>query len=244
MGLFKRCNKEKRAIDMQRLPAHIGFIMDGNGRYAVSRGMPRNYGHKEGVQALKRVIEASFDLGIKVVSFYMFSTENWKRPQQEIDYIFSLAKNFKNEVLGEYVEKGIKVVTMGDLSKLPLDLQDSINELVEETKNNDKMIVNIGLNYGGRSEIIRACNNIIADGHKEVSEELFSEYLYTKNLPDPDIIVRTSGEMRVSNFMLYQLAYSEMIFPKKHWPEFDKGSLEEIIVEFQGRNRRFGGLKA
>ena len=137
-----------------------------------------------------------------------------------------------------------KVVTMGDLTRLPVDLQESLAELVNDTKDNDKMIVNLGLNYGRRDEISRACNQIIADGVKTVDKETFKSYLYTNALPDPDIVVRTSGEMRVSNFMLYQLAYSEFIFPKKHWPEFGKKDLEGIIIEYQGRDRRFGGLKS
>lgn len=244
MKIFKKRKSTERQIDMSRLPGHIAFIMDGNGRYATSRGMPRTYGHKQGLEALKKVIEASYNLGIKVVSFFMFSTENWKRPKDEVDYIFSLAKEFKGEMIDDYVNKGVKVTTMGDLAKLPQDLQESLAELVEKTKNNDKMVVNLGLNYGGRDEIIRACNKLIADGVKNVDAETFKAYLYTAELPDPDIIVRTSGEMRVSNFMLYQLAYSEFIFPHKHWPEFDKNELEKIIIEYQGRDRRFGGLKS
>ena len=242
MGFFKKKIKQ-RQIDMQNLPTHLAFIMDGNGRYATSRGMPRNYGHKKGLEALKRVVDACYELGIKVVSFYMFSTENWKRPKEEVDYIFSLANEYEEGSLDEYRDKGIKVVTMGDLSRLKDDVRENLLKLVEETKGNDKMIVNLGLNYGGRDEIVRACNNIIKDGVKVVDQQIFGTYLYTNNLPDPDMIVRTSGEMRVSNFMLYQLAYSEMYFPKKHWPEFDKDSVIDVIAEFQGRNRRFGGLK-
>ena len=242
MGFFKKKIKQ-RQIDMQNLPTHLAFIMDGNGRYATSRGMPRNYGHKKGLEALKRVVDACYELGIKVVSFYMFSTENWKRPKEEVDYIFSLANEYEEGSLDEYRDKGIKVVTMGDLSRLKDDVRENLIKLVEETKGNDKMVVNLGLNYGGRDEIVRACNNIIKDGVKVVDQQIFGTYLYTNNLPDPDMIVRTSGEMRVSNFMLYQLAYSEMYFPKKHWPEFDKDSVIDVIAEFQGRNRRFGGLK-
>lgn len=242
MGFFKKKIKQ-RQIDMQNLPTHLAFIMDGNGRYATSRGMPRNYGHKKGLEALKRVVDACYELGIKVVSFYMFSTENWKRPKEEVDYIFSLANEYEEGSLDEYRDKGIKVVSMGDLSRLKDDVRENLIKLVEETKGNDKMIVNLGLNYGGRDEIVRACNNIIKDGVKVVDQQIFGTYLYTNNLPDPDMIVRTSGEMRVSNFMLYQLAYSEMYFPKKHWPEFDKDSVIDVIAEFQGRNRRFGGLK-
>ena len=241
---FSKKKTKQKDIDKERLPEHIAFIMDGNGRYAISRGMPRTFGHRQGLEALKRIIEESYNLGIKVLSFYMFSTENWKRPKEEIDYIFSLANEFKNETKDNYVDKGIKVVTMGDLTKLPVDLQGNLAELVNDTKDNNKMIVNLGINYGGRDEIIRACNQIIADGIKTVDKDIFKSYLYTNALPDPDIVVRTSGEMRVSNFMLYQLAYSEFIFPKKHWPEFGKKDLEDIIIEYQSRDRRFGGLKS
>ena len=242
--IFRKKKAEQKEIDKERLPTHIAFIMDGNGRYAISRGMPRTFGHRQGLEALKRVIEEAYNLGIKVLSFFMFSTENWKRPKEEIDYIFSLANEFKKETKEKYIEKGIKVVTMGDLTRLPVDLQEGLAELVNDTKDNDKMIVNLGLNYGGRDEIVKACNQIIADGIKTVDKETFKSYLYTNALPDPDIVVRTSGEMRVSNFMLYQLAYSEFIFPKKHWPEFGKKDLEDIIIEYQGRDRRFGGLKS
>lgn len=242
--IFRKKKAKQKEIDKERLPTHIAFIMDGNGRYAISRGMPRTFGHKQGLEALKRIIEEAYNLGINVLSFFMFSTENWKRPKEEIDYIFSLANEFKKETKEKYIEKGIKVVTMGDLTRLPVDLQESLAELVNDTKDNDKMIVNLGLNYGGRDEIIRACNQIIADGINAVDKETFKSYLYTKDLPDPDIVVRTSGEMRVSNFMLYQFAYSEFIFPKKHWPEFGKKDLEDIIIEYQSRDRRFGGLKS
>jgi len=241
MNIFKR--KKSKDLDMSKLPKHIAFIMDGNGRYATKRGMPRTFGHKMGLEALKRIIQASYELGIKVVSFFMFSTENWKRPKEEIDYIFSLAKEFNSDMLDEYVKKGIKIVSMGDMSKLPIDLQDSLKNAIDKTANCDKMIVNLGVNYGGRSEIVRACNQILNAGLKEVDEETFSSYLYTCNLPDPDLIVRSSGEMRVSNFMLFQLAYSEMIFPMQYWPEFNKDVLCEIIKDFQKRSRRFGGLK-
>lgn len=243
MGIFKRHKKEKQVINMEKLPSHIAFIMDGNGRYATNRGMPRNYGHKEGLEALKRVIESGYSLGIKIMSFYMFSTENWKRPKEEVDYIFSLANDFNKDMADEYIEKGVKVVSMGDLSKIPDNVRDNLLDIIEKTKNNDKMIVNLGINYGGRSELVRAFNRIMADGVEQVNEETISKYLYTSELADPDVIVRTSGEMRVSNFMLYQLAYSEMIFPKKHWPEFGEQDLKDIIIEYQGRNRRFGGLK-
>lgn len=244
MSIFKRKKKQQASINMDNLPKHIAFIMDGNGRYATEKGMPRTYGHKKGVEALNKVIEACYNLGIKIVSFYMFSTENWKRPQSEVDYIFSLAREYADSSNNDYMEKGIKVTTMGDLSKLPDDLKEKLYQLKEDTKNNDKMIVNLGLNYGGRVEIVKACNDIINDGLKNVDEETFKKYLYTSELADPDIIVRTSGEMRVSNFMLYQLAYSEMFFPQTYWPDFDGAELEKIIIDFQGRNRRFGGLKS
>jgi len=240
MNLFKR--RKKIDTDISKLPTHIAFIMDGNGRWATSRGMPRTMGHKEGVNAMKRVVRTCYDFGIKVVSFFVFSVENWKRPQGEIDYIFNLAKEFSSDVNEEYKEKSVKLVTMGDLSKLPIDTQENIQKIKDDTFKNDKMIVNLAINYGGRDDIVNAVQKIINDKVIEPSKELISKYLYSSELPDPDMVIRSSGEQRLSNFMLYQMAYSEIYFIKKHWPDFNKGTVEDIIEEYQKRNRRYGGL--
>ncbi|MDY2696026.1 MAG: isoprenyl transferase [Eubacteriales bacterium] len=222
---------------------HLAIIMDGNGRWAIKRGKPRLYGHKAGIESFKRVIKACGELGIGVLSVFAFSTENWTRPQEEVDGIMNLVTEFCEQDLDNLITNGVKVVTMGDLSKLPQRLQDSVNYVIEKTKNNNKLILNIGINYGARAEILRAVNNIIKDGIKECDEQTFNSYLYTANLPDPDLIIRASGEKRLSNFMLYQCAYSEFYFPKVHWPDFNKKVIEKAIKVYQKRNRRFGGLK-
>lgn len=222
---------------------HLAIIMDGNGRWAIKRGKPRLFGHKAGIESFKRVIKACGELGIGVLSVFAFSTENWTRPQEEVDGIMNLITEFCEQDLDNAITNGVKVVTMGDLSKLPQKLQDSLNNVIEKTKNNNKLILNIGINYGARAEILRAVNNIIKDGIKECDEQTFNSYLYTANLPDPDLIIRASGEKRLSNFMLYQCAYSEFYFPKVHWPDFNKKVIEKAIKVYQKRNRRFGGLK-
>ncbi len=222
---------------------HLAIIMDGNGRWAIKRGKPRLFGHKAGIESFKRVIKACGELGIGVLSVFAFSTENWTRPQEEVDGIMNLITEFCEQDLDNAITNGVKVVTMGDLSKLPQRLQDSLNNVIEKTKNNNKLILNIGINYGARAEILRAVNNIIKDGIKECDEQTFNSYLYTANLPDPDLIIRASGEKRLSNFMLYQCAYSEFYFPKVHWPDFNKKVIEKAIKVYQKRNRRFGGLK-
>lgn len=222
---------------------HLAIIMDGNGRWAIKRGKPRLFGHKAGIESFKRVIKACGELGIGVLSVFAFSTENWTRPKEEVDGIMNLITEFCEQDLDNAITNGVKVVTMGDLSKLPQRLQDTLNNVIEKTKNNDKLTLNIGINYGARAEILRAVNNIIKDGIKECDEQTFNNYLYTANLPDPDLIIRASGEKRLSNFMLYQCAYSEFYFPKVHWPDFNKKVIEKAIKVYQKRNRRFGGLK-
>lgn len=222
---------------------HLGIIMDGNGRWAIKRGKPRLFGHRAGIESLKRTVLACLDLNIKILSIFAFSTENWSRPKSEVDGIMDLITEFCEKDVQTCIEKGIKIVTMGDISRLPEKLKNLLIDLVEKTKNNDKLIVNIGVNYGARAEIVRAVNNMIADGVKECDEQSFKKYLYTADLPDPDLIIRASGEQRLSNFMLYQCAYSELYFPKVHWPDFNKKVIQKAIKVFQKRSRRFGGLK-
>ena len=222
---------------------HLAIIMDGNGRWAIKRGKPRLFGHKAGIESFKRTIQACLELNIKILSVFAFSTENWSRPKEEVDGIMNLINDFCQQDYSHAMENGIKVVTMGDLSRLPENLQKSLKDIINKTKNNDKLILNIGINYGARAEIVRAVNQIIASGKKECSEESFKQYLYTASLPDPDLIIRASGEKRLSNFMLYQCAYSEFYFPKVHWPDFNKKVILKAIASYQKRNRRFGGLK-
>jgi undecaprenyl diphosphate synthase len=224
------------------MPSHIAFIMDGNGRWAKKRLLSRNMGHKEGVKALKKVIEKAETLNIKVLTFFAFSTENWKRPKEEVDALFSMIEKFVNDELTIYSKKNMIVRFMGDISVLPQSVKEAINKVISLTSNNSGMIINIGLNYGSRQEIAYAVNKIIADGIKTVDENIISKYLYTNGLPDPDIIVRTSGEERLSNFMLYQSAYSELIFVDELWPDFDGKSLLKVIEIYNKRDRRFGGI--
>lgn len=240
MSLFKRKNVK---IDVNKLPLHIAFIIDGNGRWAKNKGMPRTYGHKVGVDAVKNTVNNCLELGIKQVSFYCFSTENWNRPKDEIDAIFNLMREYLSNYKDEYASKGVKLYVSGDISKLPVDLQEKIKDMITQTKDNNKIMVNICLNYGGRAEIIRAVNKIIEDKLTNVTEQDFKNYLYTKDFADPDLIVRTSGEYRISNFMLYQLAYSEFYFPKTYWPDFDKKELMKALKSYSSRTRKFGSIK-
>ncbi len=217
--------------------------MDGNGRWAKKRALPRKAGHKAGVDALKKVIEECQARGVQMCSFYAFSTENWKRPQDEINAIFKLVEDFAANELKKYVDKNYRVMCMGDLSLLPQKTQDSLKEIVDSGKNNTGMIVNIAINYGGRQEIVNAINYILQSGINKVDEQMVSDCIYTAGLPDPDIIVRTSGEERISNFMLWQLAYSEFLFIDTLWPDMDKKDIDYIINEYSKRNRRFGDIK-
>ncbi len=232
-----------KKIDMQNLPVHIGIIMDGNGRWAKKRLLPRLAGHKAGVDALKRVTEAAQKLGIKVISYFAFSTENWKRSKQEVDGIFDLVLKNLKENYDRFINGKTKIMTMGDISKLPKELYELLLDVTEKTKNNTEFIVNIALNYGSRSELARAFTNLAKKGKTTITEEDIKSELYTHDLPDPDLIIRTSGEMRLSNFMLFQSAYSELYFPKIHWPDFDEKQLKKAIIEYQSRERRFGNVK-
>lgn len=221
---------------------HIAFIMDGNGRWARRRLMPRKYGHREGVQAMKRVVDYCASIGLEAVSFYAFSTENWARPQDEVEQLFAMVKQFAEKEMVEYAKKGYVVRFMGDLTKLPQDTRVAIENIINSAKNNHGMTVNIGLNYGGRDEIVRACNNLILSG-AAVTQETLSAAMDTVGLCDPDIIVRSAGEQRLSNFMLWQAAYSELIFRKEFWPDFDDKIVDKIVAEYSTRDRRYGSVK-
>lgn len=232
-----------KKIDEHALPVHIGIIMDGNGRWAKKRMLPRLLGHRAGVDALKRVTEAAQKIGIKVMSYFAFSTENWKRSKEEVDGIFDLVLTHLKENYDRFVNGKTKIMTMGDISKLPKELYELLLDVTEKTKHNTEFIVNIALNYGSRSELSRAFTNLAKKGKVEITEDDIKSELYTSELPDPDLIIRTSGEMRLSNFMLFQSAYSELYFPKIHWPDFDEKHLRKAIIEYQSRDRRFGNVK-
>lgn len=230
-------------IDVNNIPKHIAIIMDGNGRWAKKRMLPRLAGHKAGVDALKKVTKAGREFGVKVMSFFAFSTENWKRDSEEVYGIFDLVKKHLAENFDNFIKEKIKIVTMGDISKLPSDLYEMLLDIQEKTKDNTDFIVNIGLNYGSRTELVRAFNNLAKKHKSNITEQDLIDELYTHNLPDPDLVIRTSGEQRLSNFMLFQSAYSELYFPKIHWPDFDKKQLKKAIIEYQSRERRFGSIK-
>lgn len=234
--------KVYRKLDLTKLPKHIAIIMDGNGRWATHRGLPRSLGHKAGCENIKRITRNIYDLGIGVVTFFAFSTENWKRPKEEIDNIFNLIREYVNESLDEFIEKDVKITFCGDYKKLPKDIVSAFEKAIKKTKNCKKFVINFAVNYGGRDEILRAVNKAIKNG-KTLDEKGFKDLLDTKDLIDPDFIIRTSGEMRVSNFMLYQMAYSEFYFCKTYWPSFSNKDLQTALIDFQKRKRRFGDIK-
>ena len=233
----------RKKYDENNLPKHIAIIMDGNGRWAKKRMLPRLLGHSAGVDALKKVVDAAKEIGIKYMSFYAFSTENWKRDKNEVDGIFDLVRKHIKENYQRLIDDNVKIVVMGQIERLPSDLKDILVDLIQKTQNNTGMVVNMGLSYGARPELVRAFNNLAEKGFKNITEKDIENELYTRNLPDPDLIIRTSGEQRLSNFMLFQAAYSELWFPKIHWPDFDKKWLIKAIIEYQKRERRYGNVK-
>ena len=226
-----------------KLPKHIAIIMDGNGRWATRRGLPRNLGHKAGIKAIEKTIDAMIKFQIPILSLFAFSTENWKRDKKEIDGIFSLVRDYISQNKEAFLKKGVRVLSMGDLSPFPEDLVTSLNDVQEKTKDNKRLILNLALNYGGRRDIVRAVNQVIQDKKSKIDEKEFEKYLYSYSLPDPDLVIRTSGEMRLSNFMMYQLAYCELYFTPVLWPDFGEKDLKKAIKDFQKRERRFGGNK-
>lgn len=228
----------------KNLPKHIAFIIDGNGRWAKKRGLPRMFGHREGVKTLEEIIYECANLGIGVVSVFGFSTENWNRPQPELDGLFDLFTDFfDDERQAEFNRIGIQIRIMGDYTKFPEHLAKNADRAIEATKHNNKMVLNMGINYGGHDDILRAVNSLLKDKVECVDKVTFESRLYTAGLPYPDFVVRTSGELRLSNFMLWQMAYSELYFPKTYWPDFHKKQLYKALKSFNKRNRRFGAIK-
>lgn len=251
--MFKKLKKKVEnevisEIDKDNLPRHIAIIMDGNGRWAVSKNLPRISGHKAGVEAVREVIRYSSDIGIQHLTLYAFSTENWNRPASEVNGLMDLLVLYLKKEIGELNRNNVKINVIGDISKLPQKAVLEIEKALTLTANNTGLTVNIALNYGSRSEIINAakgiCQSVKSNSIdiEDIDEELFSQYLYTKNVPDPDMLIRTSGEQRISNFLLWQIAYSELWFTEVYWPDFKSEHLKEAIINFQNRQRRFGGL--
>ena len=217
---------------------HVAFIMDGNGRWGKKRNKGRNFGHLNGVKTVKKIVQYSAQLKIPVVTFYVFSTENWKRPETEINFLFKLIINYFKQELKQVISNGIKINIIGNLKKLPLKIRSSLKNATELTKKNKKIIVNLALNYGSKDEIIRASKKI----KKNITIKSLESNLYTKNLPNPDILIRTGGHKRLSNFMLWQLAYTEIYFLDKLWPDFNRQDFKVIVKDFKKIKRNFGSI--
>lgn len=234
-------------IDNENLPKHIAIILDGNRRWAKSKGLPSIMGHKEGAKTVDKIAKYANEIGIKHLTVYAFSTENWKRSQDEVNGLMNLLESYIKGFLEMGESNNIRLNILGDISVLEPRVQDSINEAMERTKNNTGLTFNIAFNYGGRAEILRAVKKIaqdVKDGNLDVeniTEQLISDNLYTSGQPDPDLLIRTSGEIRTSNFLPWQIVYSEFYFPDKHWPDFSEEDLLKAIEIYQNRNRRFGG---
>ncbi len=227
-----------------RIPHHLAIIMDGNGRWAQARGLPRLAGHRAGTENLRRILRACVDLDIKILTIYAFSTENWERPPSEVRGLLRILERVIDRELKELDRNGVQIRHVGRLEGIPERLQRKIQQALETTAHNDRLILNVAFNYGGRAEIVDAIRKIIADGipAEQVDEALVSRYLYTGGLPDPDLIIRTSGELRVSNFLLWQSAYSEFYVTPTYWPDFDRQELLKALEQYSQRQRRFGGL--
>ncbi len=223
-------------------PSHIAIIMDGNGRWGLKKYNDRNKGHYYGLQNINKVIKNCIKLHIKYLTLYTFSTENWNRPKKEIEYLFFLFKLFYQKNFNKINKNNIRIKFIGDLKNIPADLKVIIKKIQEKTKNNNRITVVFAFNYGAKSELINAFKKIHKNKNNKISEELISNNLYTKNMPDPDILVRTGGEKRLSNFLLWQLSYAELFFIEKNWPDFNFLDLKKIVNKFSGIKRRFGGL--
>lgn len=227
----------------EKIPLHIGFIMDGNRRWAKERGLPSFEGHRAGLNnGVYKVLDECHKRGVKHVTLFAFSTENWNRSKEEIDYLIRLFRNMINDKLQELHEKNIRLNFIGHLTDWPKKMQSEMKRAMDLTSNNTGMTVNVALSYGGRAEIVDAAKRIVAEGLKpeEITEKKFAEYIYEAGQPDPDIIVRTSGEQRISGFMLWQSAYAEFYFTNKYWPDFDEAEVDKVITEYNRRERRFG----
>ena len=231
------------------IPKHIAIIMDGNGRWAKERGLNRTAGHEEGAKTVRKITQYCSDIGVKYLTLYAFSTENWKRPSKEVEFLMRLPEEFLNSFIPELMELNIRVEMIGEMDGVPEYTSRAIQHAMKETKNNTGMILNFAFNYGSRREIVLAMQRLaqlVKQGDlqpEEITEEVISDYLMTSKLPEPDLLIRTSGEIRLSNFLLWQLAYTEFWFTDVHWPEFTDEKLLDAIEDFQNRNRRYGGLK-
>jgi undecaprenyl diphosphate synthase len=231
---------------LPKIPTHVAIIMDGNGRWALERGLPRLSGHRAGTENLREVIEACAEFGIQYLTIYAFSTENWKRPSDEIQGLMRIFKSMLDKELKNLHENGVQLRHLGKLDRVDPELQQKVNEAIELTRDNHTLILNIAFNYGGRDEILQAVKQLIIDSPnpEELDAELFSKYLYTASSPDPDLIIRTSGEFRCSNFLIWQGAYSEWYFTKTYWPDFNREELYQALLVYNERERRYGEIKS
>ncbi len=244
-------NKDlSKRIDKQKVPEHVAIIMDGNGRWATKKGLPRSFGHKKGVSVLKEILKAAKKLGCKVITVYAFSTENWTRPTKEVDFLINLFSEVLKKEIEEIHEESTKIKFIGDLTPFPENLKEIISNSEALTKNNNKFLFNVCVNYGGRQEIVKVAKELALKSSSgeiephEVNEELFNSALLTHGTKDPELLIRTSGEKRISNFLLWQLAYSEIYISDVLWPDFNEFEFLKAIIDYQSRSRRFGGIES
>lgn len=237
-------------LNLQQVPYHVAIIMDGNGRWALQRNLPRTEGHRRGAQSLKTILSCCRDWGIGALTVYAFSTENWRRPRSEVNFLLGLFEHLLRRELAELCQEGVRLRYLGDLSLLPRSLQEVIQESVVSTATNPGVRLTVALNYGSRQEIARVCRQVAEQVQQgelsldHIDEQLFAKYLDTVDVGDPDLLIRTSGEMRLSNFLLWQMAYTEIYFTETLWPDFDRRTFEKALVAYQGRDRRFGKVPA
>ncbi len=237
---------DKNTSSASKIPTHVAIIMDGNGRWALSRGLPRLIGHRAGTENLRRIIRACVEFGVKYLTIYAFSTENWGRPREEIDGLMHILEDVIDKELAELHQEGVQLRHIGRLERLDPKIQEKVLHAIELTKNNQRLILSVAFNYGGRDEIICAIRKMIKDGiePEAVDEELVNHYLFTAGVPDPDLIIRTSGELRISNFLIWQAAYSEWYVTPTYWPDFNKEEFRKALDTYAQRDRRFGGLSS
>ncbi|HUV15031.1 MAG TPA: isoprenyl transferase [Pelolinea sp.] len=238
--------RQQENPQFEKIPAHIAIIMDGNGRWAAARHLPRMAGHREGTENLRRIITACVEFGVQYLTIYAFSTENWKRPKDEVSGLMQILADSLEKELGELHKQGVRLNHIGRLENLDERLREKIIQAVELTRDNNRLVLNIAWNYGGRDEIVFAVQELMRTSIKpeEVTEEAIADHIFTRGIPDPDLVIRTSGEQRTSNFLIWQSAYSEWYFTETLWPDFDKEALRKSIEDFGGRGRRFGGRTA
>lgn len=249
-NFFKKNRLEEKIEEkkLKKIPTHVAIIMDGNGRWAKKRNMPRVKGHYEGMQTVKKITKYASKLGIKYLTLYAFSTENWARPKEEVSYLMDLPEKMFTSFMPELMENNVKVEVIGVVEKLPENTRKAVEDAIEQTKNNTGLKLVFALNYGSKDEIVTAVKRIAQGAAnneykvEEIDEQLISDNLFTKDTPDPDLLIRTSGEQRISNFLLWQIAYSEFIFTKVAWPDFVEEEFYKALLEYQSRDRRFGGL--